>query len=1071
MNYRTIRQIAAYEIKLLGRDRILMGILCLSVLLIAFIHIITQSNFTSPAWFTIAMPSAIPFTNAYMVNLLQTLVIIFWAGHSIREEQRADSFPSISVRPFSNAEWLAGKVAGFLSVILLFDIVAAGTAMCIHLFSSDSPFAFFPYVFYFFTLSMPTVVFVTGMSLFVKSVLKKKFLAQTCLLAIFYPGTVLLANRLHGISDLFLLEMPNTLSEVTGMAQVHLYFLQRSAFFLSGCGLLIAGIRIITRLPDSRKSYRQAGWLYLPLIATGIILATLYLLEQERTRQYRKRLREVFVKHEGMPKARTTEHSIMFEQAGETYHATSTLQIHNPHRDKLPCILLYLNPGLEVDRLTGEGREVAFEREEQVIIIPESLAPGGSREFTLQYHGSITPEVCYAEIEDLDVLYKLRQYYHFNAGTDFHYLREDFTLLTPECLWYPTALSPVNVSSPVTTIQSYTKFQLTIIGEKERTPVSQGTSTRQGDTISFANEMPLPGISLCIGKYTRRQLPVNGVQFEAYILQDHEDFLPELPKQFPMVLQSWLQDLDRQNQAYAFNKLAMIEVPVNYCAYARTWKTGSEYVQPEMIFRPEREALSTQGIKIPEKASIPVLPPEVEWFSKYTRAYSSSRTIHAGFPVLAAKEEYTSNEYNLSDLLQKHHVQITSPEFPGIQRVFQKMQTLQGSVLYSYNDNPSHEDATGYFTNHRLLDIFQKPQEALHFNRCLTAKSITFLTRILYSISPKRFQNFMEDFYTKHAFSEVDYNLLCNEVQATDSLDLLALTQQLYHEKGLPDFRVRDALVQRVENSSREIGYLQSVKVWNRGTVDGMITLTGSHFNQNIYYLIPAGACKELKTYIPEEPNKFSLQVQTNLAHNIPAFYNFKNQEPVGTVKDATTGMFNIDTLPFTNAPGEFIVDNEDDGFRILEPRQALTRLADHQHWMREYDYDANCHGEPVKSYHVRLAGQGNTCVEWATNLPKEGTYELFVYHEEKLFSHNGHIRQYINQQEQTATNPTQTYQFTHANGEESITIETLQAGFGWVSLGKFPFAAGEAKIKLLDLGSSPYQAIIGDAVKWKRVK
>lgn len=336
----------------------------------------------------------------------------------------------------------------------------------------------------------------------------------------------------------------------------------------------------------------------------------------------------------------------------------------------------------------------------------------------------------------------------------------------------------------------------------------------------------------------------------------------------------------------------------------------------------------------------------------------------------------------------------------------------------------------------------------------------------------------MERFYSTHAFSEVNHERLCKELQAIDSFNLLALTRQLYKEKGLPDFRVRDARVQQVENTTGKEGFLQSIKVWNRGSADGIITLTGSHLDQNIHYLIPAKTCKELKVYIPGEPNKFSLQVQTNLARNIPAFYNFKNIEPTGNIKNTTPVFFDCDSTFFITPSNEFIVDNEDNGFRVFESQQILTRLiqeekekdapsSSYQRWTREYDLMNNCYGEPVKSYCIKLAGKGNSQVEWNTMLPEDGIYEIFVYLDKKLFSQNGYIKQYVDRKKQIVENPTQTYQFTHAEGEECITLEIRQTGYGWVSLGKFPFAAGEVKVTLLDLGSSPYQAVIGDAAKW----
>jgi len=1076
MNYNTIKLIATYEIKLFGRDRGLVSILFVVLLVTAFIHIITQSNVVSPEWLTIALPAAIPFTNVYIVNLLQTLIIIFWAGASIQEEQRADSFSSISVRPFSNMEWLIGKTVGFLCVMLLLHVVCMGVGMSIHLFLSDSPFALWPYVVYFFTLSVPIVLFATGLTLFIKGILRKRFLAILFLLVLFYFGTIIFAERFYGVSDLFLLFQPNVFSEVTGITPM--YFLQRFMFFLLGCGLIIAGIHLITRLPNVKQRGVRIRGLYMTLIAAAMISAFCYLQQQIGARQYHERLRDVFVKYEGQPKARITEHDITFEQNGGTYQATSSLHVCNPHEETLPVILLYLNPGLEVVKLSENGADTPFNREEQVIVIPTSLSPHVSRKFEIQYQGDIVPEVCYAEVENLGVLRKFRQYYHFNMGTDFHYLRENFTLLTPECLWYPVAVPPVNVLSPITTIQNYTKFHLAVIGEKERMPISQGQPEQKGDTLSFKNEMPLPGISLCVGDYTRKELTVGDVCFEAYFLKQHKDFWPDMPGLFPIVLQYWLEDLDRINQAYVFDKLACIEVPVNYCAYARTWKAGSEYVQPEMIFRPEREALRKQGVKIPTESSLPGVPPEAEWFSVYTRDYSSSRMIRTGFPVVFEKNEFTGNEYDVTALLQKHHVQITSPEFPGIQRVCQGLQNYWRNVLHSYNDNPDYTTASMYFDDHCLQDVLQESQESLHFQQCLAAKSITFLTRILYSIPPERFRKFVDEFYSKHGFSEVNYKQLCEELRQIDSLDLWALTRQLYSEKGLPDFRIRDARVQRVEDIPGKEGYIQSLKVWNKGAVDGMITISGDGLERNVHYLVPAGACKELRTYIPGESETFSFQVQTNLARNIPAYYNFKNLEPEETCSRFICGMFDIDTLYCMDAPDEFVVDNEDEGFHVIDSKQMLIRLAQereksgvpsYQHWVREYSYD--CYGEPVKSYYIRLAGNGESKVQWKTILPSEGMYELFVYHGEKLFRRNGYLRNFVGKERQIISNPTQTYVFAHVEGEETVVVETENAGYGWVSLGIFPFAAGEVSITLLDVAAAPSQAIIGDAVKWKKVR
>ena len=66
---------------------------------------------------------------------------------------------------------------------------------------------------------------------------------------------------------------------------------------------------------------------------------------------------------------------------------------------------------------------------------------------------------------------------------------------------------------------------------------------------------------------------------------------------------------------------------------------------------------------------------------------------------------------------------------------------------------------------------------------------------------------------------------------------------------------------------------------------------------------------------------------------------------------------------------------------------------------------------------------------------------------------------------------PLQTYVFTHKEGQEEVVLEVDRSGNGWVSLGKYDFPRGVAKMTLLEKGAYPEQEIYADAVKWVRVK
>ena len=62
----------------------------------------------------------------------------------------------------------------------------------------------------------------------------------------------------------------------------------------------------------------------------------------------------------------------------------------------------------------------------------------------------------------------IRDSYIFQQGKDYFYLQPELTLLTPECIWYPTGIPPVNVLSPQLSLTDYCQFRLSVIGEKER---------------------------------------------------------------------------------------------------------------------------------------------------------------------------------------------------------------------------------------------------------------------------------------------------------------------------------------------------------------------------------------------------------------------------------------------------------------------------------------------------------------------------------------------------------------------------------------------------------------------------
>ena len=98
-------------------------------------------------------------------------------------------------------------------------------------------------------------------------------------------------------------------------------------------------------------------------------------------------------------------------------------------------------------------------------------------------------------------------------------------MLFPECLWYPVADSPVNVSAPLARQYDFTRYRLKVGDIGERVAISQGEMKMSGDTTVFRNREPLPSLSLSIGSYERKSIVLDSLTFELYHFPGHDFFM------------------------------------------------------------------------------------------------------------------------------------------------------------------------------------------------------------------------------------------------------------------------------------------------------------------------------------------------------------------------------------------------------------------------------------------------------------------------------------------------------------------------------------------------------------------
>lgn len=153
MKNRTIVCIAWQEYRLLWRNRV-FRLLAISLWVLVFCcQYVFQGDLAS-LWFMLALPSSMPFVNAYLVSVFQSFLVLFSVCEWRASERQADSLEAIRVRPVGNAEYLCGKAIGVVMTVVVVQFVSIMTVFMLNLFGSDSPFGGWAYLFYWLTLSV-----------------------------------------------------------------------------------------------------------------------------------------------------------------------------------------------------------------------------------------------------------------------------------------------------------------------------------------------------------------------------------------------------------------------------------------------------------------------------------------------------------------------------------------------------------------------------------------------------------------------------------------------------------------------------------------------------------------------------------------------------------------------------------------------------------------------------------------------------------------------------------------------------------------------------------------------------
>ncbi|MCR9011441.1 hypothetical protein [Gabonibacter chumensis] len=1041
-------------------------------------------------WRKFIFASSFPLYGYYFLSLIQSIIVTFIVCDIHRKRKKAETREVLSARPIGNGQSFLGEFLGILIPFLTIDVIFGIILMSTGILIPDSPVNLWINLFYLLTYVLPTLVFITGLSLLVNRLVRHSLVSWLILIVFLYFAYTYLTTPLHGIFDFRGSLLPNSFSTLVGFMHIENYLLQRGAVLLFGIGLLYFAVPFTKRQPDTpgKKCHLTVPAFLFLILAVG--LGVIYVTNFQSRLKNRIGYRETFVKYDEHPKARVIEHDITYRPGGDKFSATSRMKIQNRKKTTMEQLLLFLNPGLKIDKIESGGQNLPFHRDRQVIVIERPLAPGENIELEIAYGGTIDEDIYQVNIPD-DEFFSLRNWAEGeNYGNRTAFVSDKYTLLLPQVMWYPMAVPPVWLQASKET--DFTDYTLHVKNPGEMTVLSQGKPTREGDNVTFNNLQNLTGLTLCIGNYEKRAITVDSLTVELYTYPGNSFYMkyfdewealkkdnPDREKNLKEIFYECKKQIEYNTPIpYPFKYFKLIEVPSS--SYFWTNKTSfsdnnsfSDNIQPEMTLFWERlcRAQSSHPGTFSEDSN------QDESLEEYV--------LYRQMPAFLSR-------IGIKNIFSNYNSSLTSDSYQGIELIFKNM------INPRQSECKISPKILNHFAEKGLKGIIAEGHSEQQ--SAIISLKVSHLLGYLATITTwDSLNRFTREFNERTRFREIDFDSFLEEFEQRFGQNIKGYMDEWYTSRRIPLLTIKD-LSLKTTGKTRIIDF----KVGNISETDGIVSLLitdmyGGITGYDRNYLIKPG---EFKRIVIHENIEHRLELTTNFSgilpnDNIlfsPGEFPFSGPVP----KEGVTPIDRNEFYP----PGEIIVDNEDENFQLIDSANNRKRLADlirnegDQEYVDPRNLKANAwnpilekgmYGDRTRSAFVKKVGTGQFKAEWTANLPEAGKYEIFIYRPHYTASGRDIYTTYYPGMKNYYTVYT-------PKGKEEIILEVQEGNFdlsnlyllpeeeAWISLGKFTLPAGESRVVLDDRGvdhpftSEKYrysfmQLVIADAVKWVKEK
>jgi ABC-type transport system involved in multi-copper enzyme maturation permease subunit len=1117
-----ILTVSKYESKTLFRSWFFRIFSILALLFVFLFNLGTQSGIGWPNNDMVALPSIIPFINLYIINIAQAIIAVFLASDFLKRDKKLDTTEVIYMRSMTNADYVIGKTIGNIWVFFALNFVALGIVAIFNLTSAYNQFSLAPYIYYFFLISLPTLIFILGFSFFLMSVIKNQAVTFVLLLGYIAATLFYLQNIYHYLFDYMAFHLPMTYSDFVGFVFLKDILIHRGIYLFLGLGFIGLTIMLLQRLPQSPVVRRITLVFSLVFLSLGFGLGFKYIRNINANDKHRSEMLALNDKYAATPIVDIKSCNLVLEHTGEGIIGEADMILTNQNSEPLHEIILTLNPGLEVTDVSG----AKFTRELQLIkISPDSpLTPGSELKIKISYHGTIDETFCYLDMNRERIELWLQRGNGI-ADKKHAFITPDYLLLTPETRWYPTAGISYSTQGLKWQNTQFSNFHLKVKTANGLKAISQGKITDEGNgTFDFAPETKLPQMSLAIGRYVTRSIVVDSIKYNLTFLAGHNTFDPFF-KNLKDSLAPVIRDLRKTWETkvrftYPYKRFNLVEIPVQFCSFSHVWTGAGEQVQPETVYLPEGgfKLSSTnfadskkQAERWGNRDNQTISPRETEenylkrfvnevlLSSKNVQPRGGGGGIHFGpMPVMPEQP----NPYFIFPEYYNFVTYIRSDKYPianrAIEAYLSKSATETGnSFMRSVVGLSDNEKGNIALQDASFAEILDKQDDPDIINNVILTKSGFLFALMKGAVGPDKFDDFIHKFIEEQRFQTCPISVLNEQLMNSFKLDLDQYLPGWYNSKSMPGYivskinavklkqedQIKTMVSFVITNTEKDAGAVSVSFRMGGGQRGGGFRMRGGGGNpdDNIEktVLINGKTSKKITYLFNREPR--AMTVNTFASHNIPS--SISQQFGKIEIDEKLQATEAEEVIAYTEGvePNEIISDNEDAGFRISKPRtnSLIQRI-----FKPSNVYETA--GTLMSNKEIKYKGIEfwNPPVEWTltTNDQFYGKQIRSAYYLKggtgdrkatwnvpvkvagyyKLLAYIPKVKGGWGHEEKTD----EEYNFTifHDDGQDHQVVNMKDNDSGWMEIGSYHFSPDTVKIELSNLSKA--RNIFADAVK-----